>query len=34
MTESKKFYKHPLFWVPTLYLAMGIPFNVINSTAS
>ena len=34
MTESKKFLKHPLFWVPTLYLAMGIPFNVINSTAS
>jgi PAT family beta-lactamase induction signal transducer AmpG len=32
--EPKKFFKHPLFWVPTLYLAMGIPFNVINSTAS
>ena len=25
---------HPLLWVPTLYLAMGIPFNVINGTAS
>lgn len=23
-----------LLWVPTLYLAMGIPFNVINSTAA
>ncbi|MBK9992292.1 MAG: MFS transporter [Verrucomicrobia bacterium] len=34
MSEPKKFLKHPLFWVPTLYLAMGIPFNVINSTAS
>jgi PAT family beta-lactamase induction signal transducer AmpG len=22
-----------LFWVPTLYLAMGIPYNVINGTA-
>lgn len=25
---------HPLLWVPTLYLAMGIPFNVIYGTAS
>ncbi|MFT3782172.1 MAG: hypothetical protein QM790_09160 [Nibricoccus sp.] len=33
MTESKKFYHHALFWVPTLYLAMGIPYNVINGTA-
>ena len=23
-----------MFWVPSLYLAMGIPFNVINGTAS
>lgn len=23
--------RHPLLWVPTLYLAMGIPFNVIMS---
>ncbi len=23
-----------LFWVPTLYLAMGIPFNVVNMTAA
>ena len=28
-----KVLKNPIFWVPTLYLAMGIPFNVINSTA-
>ncbi|MFT3869508.1 MAG: hypothetical protein QM715_13725 [Nibricoccus sp.] len=33
MTETKKFYHHALFWVPTLYLAMGIPYNVINGTA-
>jgi PAT family beta-lactamase induction signal transducer AmpG len=26
-----KFRRHPLLWVPTLYLAMGIPFNVIMS---
>ncbi len=24
----------PFLWVPSLYLAMGIPFNVINGTAS
>jgi MFS transporter, PAT family, beta-lactamase induction signal transducer AmpG len=29
MTEPKKIFKNPLFWVPTLYLAMGIPFNII-----
>ncbi len=35
MTLPKRsFFQHALFWVPTLYLAMGIPFNVINSTAS
>jgi PAT family beta-lactamase induction signal transducer AmpG len=26
-----KIQRHPLLWVPTLYLAMGIPFNVIMS---
>jgi PAT family beta-lactamase induction signal transducer AmpG len=26
-----KFRRNPLLWVPTLYLAMGIPFNVIMS---
>ncbi|ATC64203.1 hypothetical protein CMV30_09680 [Nibricoccus aquaticus] len=26
-----KFRRHPFLWVPTLYLAMGIPFNVIMS---
>lgn len=31
MTEPKKIFKHPLFWVPTLYLSMGIPFNMIMS---
>lgn len=35
MTPPKRsFFHNALFWVPTLYLAMGIPFNVINSTAS
>jgi PAT family beta-lactamase induction signal transducer AmpG len=29
MTEPKKIFSHPFFWVPTLYFAMGIPFNVI-----
>jgi MFS transporter, PAT family, beta-lactamase induction signal transducer AmpG len=33
MTEPKKIFKHAVFWVPTLYLAMGIPYNVINGTA-
>lgn len=26
--------RNAIFWVPSLYLAMGIPYNVINSTAS
>ena len=26
--------RNAVFWVPSLYLAMGIPFNVINGTAS
>ncbi|MDX2185618.1 MAG: MFS transporter [Opitutaceae bacterium] len=34
MIPARKFFHHPLFWVPSLYLAMGIPFNVINGTAS
>lgn len=35
MTQPKRsILQHAVFWVPTLYLAMGIPFNVINSTAS
>ncbi|WP_404424740.1 MFS transporter [Nibricoccus sp. IMCC34717] len=34
MSSERKFFHHPLFWVPSLYLAMGIPFNVINNTAS
>jgi PAT family beta-lactamase induction signal transducer AmpG len=25
----KKIFTHPFFWVPTLYFAMGIPFNVV-----
>ncbi len=24
-------FKHPAIWVPTLYLAMGIPFNIVMS---
>jgi len=26
-------FRNPFLWVPTLYLAMGIPYNVINGTA-
>jgi len=29
MKELTKTLKNPLFWVPTLYLAEGIPFNII-----
>ncbi len=28
---AAKVFKHPAFWVPTLYLAMGIPFNIVMS---
>jgi PAT family beta-lactamase induction signal transducer AmpG len=31
MNQSPRFDFRPLLWVPTLYLAMGIPFNVIMS---
>lgn len=31
---SPKLSLRPFLWVPSLYLAMGIPFNVINGTAS
>lgn len=34
MTLNRPFVRHALFWVPSLYLAMGIPFNVVNGTAS
>ncbi len=35
MSETKKILKNPLFWVPTLYLAMGIPYNlIVGGTAS
>jgi PAT family beta-lactamase induction signal transducer AmpG len=36
MANSKlkqPFMLHPVFWVSSLYLAMGIPYNVINNTA-
>lgn len=33
MTLNRPSVRHALFWVPSLYLAMGIPFNVINGTA-
>lgn len=29
MNPSRPLHLHPLLWVPTLYLAMGIPFNII-----
>jgi len=35
MTLPKRsFFHHAVVWVPTLYLAMGIPFNVINNTSA
>jgi PAT family beta-lactamase induction signal transducer AmpG len=34
MTVSRSIIRNAMFWVPSLYLAMGIPFNVINSTTS
>jgi len=34
MTSTRSLIRHPLFWVPSLYLAMGIPFNVINNTTA
>ncbi|WP_148217978.1 AmpG family muropeptide MFS transporter [Opitutus terrae] len=34
MTPLRNQVRHALFWVPSLYLAMGIPFNVVNGTAS
>ena len=34
MKKSPSPFRHPLLWVPSLYLAMGIPFNVINYTSS
>jgi PAT family beta-lactamase induction signal transducer AmpG len=35
MKETLKIFKNPLFWVPTLYLAEGIPYNlIVGGTAS
>ncbi|MEO6004068.1 MAG: MFS transporter [Opitutus sp.] len=34
MTAVRSLTRNAMFWVPSLYLAMGIPFNVINGTAS
>lgn len=34
MNAARSFTRNALYWVPSLYLAMGIPFNVINGTAS
>lgn len=34
MNSPRSLVRHSLFWVPSLYFAMGIPFNVINGTAS
>ncbi len=33
MKKTSPFKVHPLLWVPSLYLAMGIPYNVINNSA-
>ena len=32
--SAERLLKSPLFWVTTLYVAMGIPFNLVNGTAS
>ena len=29
MNKPRLVHRHPWLWVPSLYLAMGIPFNVI-----
>ncbi len=34
MTSISRPLRHAFFWVPSLYFAMGIPFNVVNGTAS
>ncbi|MEO7597575.1 MAG: MFS transporter [Opitutus sp.] len=34
MNATRSLGRNAMFWVPSLYLAMGIPFNVINGTAS
>ena len=34
MNQPRSVLRNPIFWVPSLYLAMGIPFNVINYTSS
>ncbi len=33
MNTPRAFFRHPLCWVPSLFLAMGIPYNVINGGA-
>lgn len=33
-SSTRGLVRHAVFWVPSLYFAMGIPFNVINGTAS
>ena len=33
MSKSKLDTLRPFLWVPSLYLAMGIPYNVVNGTA-
>ncbi len=32
MSSARKLLQHAAFWVPSLYLAMGIPYNVVNGT--
>jgi hypothetical protein len=34
LMNASRTVRHAMVWVPSLYLAMGIPFNVINGTAS
>ena len=33
MSEIKSIKKNPIFWIPTLYFAMGLPFWAVNATS-
>lgn len=33
MNQPRPFYRHPLFWVPSLYLAMGLPNAAVSQVS-
>lgn len=33
MSDIKSIKKNPIFWIPTLYFAMGLPFWAVNATS-